>query len=193
MRGAQFDHFTGADEQHLLRRQAVENSGRQMHGGGGHRHRVGADGGGRTHLLGHGEGLLEQLAQQRAHGPGFFGGARRLLHLTQDLRLAQHHRIEAGGDAEHVTHRILLRMLVEIRVDLLRRQRMVFGQPVRSGLWIFSRAIQFGAVAGRQDRSFAHGFRPQQVVQGLAHARRVEGHLLADCERGRMVVDAQSE
>ena len=61
------------------------------------------------------------------------------------------------------------------------------------GLRILGRAIEFGAVAGGQDRGFAHRFRPQQVVQGLAHARWVEGHLLANCQRGGMVVDAQSE
>ena len=39
--------------------------------------------------------------------PSAAGAARQLLgllHLTEDLRLAQHHRVEAAGDAERVTH-----------------------------------------------------------------------------------------
>ncbi len=48
--GAQFDHFAGADEQHVLVGDAVEDALRQAHGGGGHRHAVGADLGGRCAL-----------------------------------------------------------------------------------------------------------------------------------------------
>jgi hypothetical protein len=124
--------------------------------------------------------------------PGLFGGARRLLHLAENLRLAQHHRIQPGGDAEHVAHGILLRMLVEVGMDLLRRQRMVLGQPVGGELRMLGGAVQLGAIAGGKDGGFAHRLLAQQVVQGLTHARRVERHLLANRERGRMVVDAQS-
>ncbi len=193
VRGAEFDHFAGADEEDFLFRQAVEDARRKMHRRGGHGNRVGADRGGRADFLGHREGALEQLAQQRADGSGFFGNARRLLHLAEDLRLAQHHRIQPRRDAEHVAHGFLLRMLVKIGLDLLRRQRVIFGQPVRRTLRVFGRAIQLGAVAGGQNRRFAHGLGPQQVVQGLTHARRIERHLLANRERGRMVIDAQSE
>jgi hypothetical protein len=118
---------------------------------------------------------------------------RRLLHLAEDLRFAQHHGIQARCDAEHVAHRILLRMLVKIGLDLLRRQCVVLGQPVCRTLRVLGRTIQLGAVARGQDRGFAYRLGPQQVVKGLTHARRVERHLLANRERGRMVVDAQSE
>ena len=61
----------------------------------------------RAHFLRHRERALEQLVQQRAERAGRLGRAHRLLHLAEDLRLAQHHRVEAGGDAERVAHRLL--------------------------------------------------------------------------------------
>ena len=108
MVGAQLDHLAGADEQHVLLVDAGENALRQAHRGGGHGNRVGADRGRCAHFLGHREGALEQLVQQRAQGAGLFGGLHRLLHLPEDLGFAQHHRIQPAGDAEGVLHRFLL-------------------------------------------------------------------------------------
>jgi hypothetical protein len=62
----------------------------------------------RAHLLGHGEGLLEELVQRRAQGPRALGGPDRLLDLSQDLRLADHHGVEAASDPERVLHRRLV-------------------------------------------------------------------------------------
>jgi hypothetical protein len=54
----------------------------------------------RAHFLGDRERALEQLVQRAAERARLVGLAHRLLHLAQDLRLAEHHRVEAGGDAE---------------------------------------------------------------------------------------------
>ncbi len=193
MRRAELDHLARADEQHTLLVEPFEDAFRKMHGGGGHRDDVGTDGRGRAHFLRHREGALEQLVEQRAEGAGLFGGTRRLLHLAEDLWLAEHHRVEAGSDAEHVAHRILLRMAIEVGLDAARRQRVILGQPVHRRGRLFGSAIQFHAVAGRQDRRLAHRPAAQQVVQCLRQALRVERHLLANVERGRMVIDAESE
>ena len=42
------------------------------------------------------------------HGECFF-------HLAQNLRLAHHHRVEAGGHAEQVAHRLLVAILEKMR------------------------------------------------------------------------------
>ena len=117
MVGAQLDHFAGADEQHVLLVDAGEDALRQAHRGGGHGHRIGADGGGAAHFLGHREGALEQLVQQRAHGAGLLGGFHRLLELAENLGFAQHHGIQPAGDAEGVLYRVLLRQRIKIRLD----------------------------------------------------------------------------
>jgi hypothetical protein len=59
-----------------------------------------------AHLLGDRKGALEQLVQGGAQGAGQPGLAHRQLDLAQDLRLAEHHRIQPRGDAEGVTRGI---------------------------------------------------------------------------------------
>jgi hypothetical protein len=162
-----------------------------MHRGRRHRDDVGADGGGGAHLLGHREGLLEQLVQQRAQGAGVLRHARRLLHLAEDLRLAQHHRIEPAGDAEHVAHGIAAGQGVQVGRDVPRRQLVILRQPVRRPLGRLGRAVQFGAVAGRQDGRLAHLPPARQFDQRLRQAQRIERHLLAHGKRRGMVVEAE--
>ena len=77
----------------------------ELHRGGRHRDRCAADVGLRAHVLRHGERALEQAIQHEAEAAGGFRVAHRLLHLAQDLRLAQHHRVEPARDAERVRDR----------------------------------------------------------------------------------------
>src|SRR5476651_2070122 len=64
-----------------------------------------ADLGGAAHFLGDREAALEQLVQIGAQAARLVGGADGVLDLAEDLRLAQHHRVQPGGDAEGVAHR----------------------------------------------------------------------------------------
>ena len=73
---------------------------------------MGADFRAAAHFLGDGKTALEQLVQIRAQAAGLVGRADGVLDLPQDLRFAQHHRIEPGGDAEGVAHGIVLRQHV---------------------------------------------------------------------------------
>jgi hypothetical protein len=56
-------------------------------------------------------------------------------------------------------------------------------------------AAQYSSVRLQVDRIAASrtDFLRNRSCKGLTHARRVERHLLANRERGRMVIDAQSE
>ena len=74
------------------------------HGGGGDRHGVGADLRLGAHALGDREGRLEQAVQHRAGRAGVLRGAVGVLELAEDLRLAEHHRVEARGHRERVVH-----------------------------------------------------------------------------------------
>jgi hypothetical protein len=62
VRGAQFDHFAGADEQHPGFAQVFEDAPGQPDRGSRHRHRMRTDLGGGAHFLGDRERSLEQLA-----------------------------------------------------------------------------------------------------------------------------------
>ena len=193
--GGQFDRVAGADQQDRGLVERGEHALRQPHRGECHRDRVRADAGIGTGALGHREGLLEQAIQrglQRAlaacHLPGF-------LHLAEDLRLAQHHRIQTGGDAEQVPHRIALLVAVEVGIELVRAQlavarQPVLGQALGSG---FHAAIDFGAVAGGQQRSLGHARLCQQVAQHPGQRGRRDREFLAQRDRRGLVIQSEGE
>lgn len=98
----QLNGLAGADQQRPRASEVVEDAAGQAHRGIGHRYRVLADTGAGAHLLGYREGVLKQQLQLAAEPAGL---SRRLvgaLELTENLRLAQHHRIEPHRDAHQV-------------------------------------------------------------------------------------------
>ena len=102
MRGEQVDHLAGADQQRGLLGHIFEDLLGQQHPGEGKRHRIAPDAGLRARALGGFIGLLEQAAQGRPDRLGRFGIRKRLLDLAENLRLAEHHRVQAGGHAENM-------------------------------------------------------------------------------------------
>ena len=114
VRGTQLDHFAGPDEQHLLLVQAGKDPRRELDRSRRHRHAVRANARGRAHFLGDRKRALKQLVQHGAQRPRVFRRARRLLHLTEDLRLPQHHRVQTGCDAKRVAYRVVARQGVDV-------------------------------------------------------------------------------
>ena len=190
--GTQFDHLAGANEEHALVRHPLENALGKMHRRRRHRHDVRPDRRRRAHFLRDGKSVLEQFVQQRAHRPSLFGTAGSVLHLTEDLRLAEDHRVEPARDAKDMPDRIALRIGIEIRRDFAQRQVMKTRQPVGSVLRLLRGEVQFGAIAGRQDRRLAHRPLVRQIMQRVVQALGLKRHLLANRERRRMVIQAKS-
>ena len=118
----------------------------------------------------------------------FFGG---LFHLAENLGLAQHHRIEAGGDAEGVIGGFLLRQQIQIGFYVARRQAVEVGHPFGDVGGFLSVAVNLGAVAGRKNRRFTRNAAyPGHIGQGLGQNVRRKRHPLADGNRSGMVVNA---
>jgi hypothetical protein len=86
----------------LISAQVFKQLAGQAHGGCGHADAVCTNLGAAAHLLGHGKAALKELVQCGAQCACGFGSAHRVFHLAQDLRFAQHHRIEPAGHAERV-------------------------------------------------------------------------------------------
>ncbi len=169
MGGGQLYHLAGADEQHPDVGQVFKQLAGQSHRGGSHADRVRADLGAGAHLLGDRERTLEQLVQRAAQGAGLFGHAHGILHLPQDLRLAQHHGIQPAGDAESVAGRLVVVQRIGVAAQLLGGDAAAVRQPVHHGLQLqlLAGAIDFGAVAGRDDgRLGAARQRASQPLQG---------------------------
>jgi len=201
MRGGEFDHLARADEQHVQIGDLGEDAFGEFDRGGGHADRMGADLGLGAHLFGDRERALEQLVEQGADGAGFVGRTHRLLHLAEDLRFAEHHRIEAAGHAECMADRVLLGQRIQMGRDLFGLELVVIGQPFRdlrmgvgdrSGI---ERAIQLGAVAGRDNGRFLHRLpeRRAQARQRAADRFGRETHALADRKRCGVMVESERE
>ena len=193
MRRREFNHFTGADEQHALLGNARINAFRQPHRSGSHRHRARADVGFAAYGFGDRESALEQLVEHPAQRAGLFGRAHRTLELAENLRLAQHHRIQTAGHAKCMFHRTRLRQLVQIRLDLRRLHAVVIRHPVDGRARFRGRAVDLGAVARGNDRRFADRPAVHQVTQGLRHLFGMENHPLTHIERRGLVVQSEGE
>ena len=82
------------------------------------RDRVARDRGLAAHAARHPERALEAGVEDAPGRPCADGGLVRLLRLPQDLRLAHHQRIEAGGDAKQVPDRLGVAPFVKVRGEL---------------------------------------------------------------------------
>lgn len=68
---------------------------------------------------------MKQPVQDGAYGSGLMRSIVVLFELTQNLRLADDHRIETRGDPKQMAHRIVSPVNVNVAIERLRR-------PVRS-------------------------------------------------------------
>ena len=69
------------------------------------------------------QGVAEQQVERRAHAALVLGDLPRRAHLAEDLALAEHRRVEPGGDLEQVLGGGVVVLAVEVRVQLVGAQR----------------------------------------------------------------------
>lgn len=190
MGGGEFYHLARPDEQHLLFGDVGKNALGKAHGRRRHRDHVGTDRSVAAHLLGHRKRALKELREQATQGPGGLRCAHRILHLAEDLRLTEHHRFEACGNAKRVPDRVALGEGVHVGLEIAGVHGMVVGQPVQR-LTRFARgAVKLGAVAGRQDRSLPDRHSVDEFGQRRLRPLGGKGHPLAHRNRCGLVVDS---
>src|SRR6185503_7873118 len=119
-----------------------------------------------------------------------------LLDLAEDLRLADHHRLQAGRHAEGVTDGFRIRVTVEDRVQLAAVARVIAGEEGLQGLYrarIVLAGVELHAVAGGEDHGLARPRLRAQAQERVAHLVLGEGEGLAHGERGRPVAHADDD
>ena len=90
----------------------------------------------------------------------FLGQRIRLFHLRKNLRLAQHHAVQAGRDGEQMPHDAFAALLKEIVENLVRIQAAAIGEKLDNLLmrWrfgvLFGRGVQLDAIARRKQHRF---------------------------------------
>ena len=169
--------LAGADQQHLPAGQVAEDALGQDRGGGRcGRCRV-ADRSLRPHLPPDAQRLAEEPVEQRAGRPERVGGP----NLAENLRLAPHARVEAGGDAEEVLRRLVVGAPIESGIDSAER---VGGTVFGAG----AGHVELGPIAGRKADGLPLFAR--ELAREFGRFVRVERDPLAHLESGAVMRDA---
>ena len=195
--GGQLAHLPGADEQDSAPREAGEDLLRQLDGGKGDGDRVARDVRFRPHFLRDRKCLREEGVQRRPHRLAGLCERECVFHLSQDLWLAHHHRVEARRHAEGVTDRLLVHVGVDERLDGRGIDAAVLAETAehrRAGLaGRVGDGVDLHTVArGEQDR-FRRDARRLQVADQLAQLILLDGELLAQAHGRRAVIQAGDE
>ncbi len=184
--GGELAHFAGADHHHAAALQVAEDLFRERDRREADRHGARSEPGLGPHPLADAERRVEQPVQDRADRAGVRGGGVRLLHLPENLRLANDERVEPGGDPEQVSRRVEVGALVDVRHQRRSIDAMELGdEPDELGacaVALIAGGIQLGAVAGRQDDGLA---RSAALVPARAapHRARAPGNRSARAAR----------
>ena len=198
MRGGQLDHFARAHKQHPGISQVFKQLACQAHGGGRHADAVGADLGSGAHFLGNRKAALEQLVERGAQRTRMLGCAHCVLHLSQNLRLAQHHRVQPAGNAESMAGDRAVFQRVRMRAQHFAADTAAVRQPVQRVVHrgMVASAVNLGAVAGGNDGGFDTPVRivlAQRLAQAVQRRRDLierERETTAQIERRGVVIDA---
>ena len=118
VRGGELAGLAGAHDEHGVVLELAEHLEGQLDGRGADAHGALADGRLGAHALAHFERVPEQAVEDDAGATAFAGLLVGGLHLGDDLRLADDHRIEARGDAEQVRDGPVPGVAVQARLEL---------------------------------------------------------------------------
>ena len=155
--GAQLDHLARAYKQHVGLAQVFEQLRGQAHGGGGHADRMRANFGGAANLFGHCKRALEELVERGTQSARVGCCAHGVLHLTQNLGLAEHHGVEPTGYSERMPCGIVFLQGVGVGLQSVWSNTTRVGQPIQGllDLLLAASAVNFCAVTGRQNGDLA--------------------------------------
>ncbi len=166
----------------------------QLDGRRAHAHRALADGRLGAHALADLERVPEQAVEDDTGAATLAGELIGSLHLRHDLRLADHHGVEARGDAEQVGDGAVARVAVEARLQLGVGDAGVARQGGDAGVARRQRVVrvgvQLGAVAGAERDGLAGHAALEQLLGHAQGALLVQRETLAQLERGGLVRDA---
>ncbi|ABC28577.1 conserved hypothetical protein [Hahella chejuensis KCTC 2396] len=148
------------------------------------------------HPLRDSECMLKQAIQWAAQRTSGSAGSMRFFHLPKNLRLAQHHGINAAGDAHHVLRSIFIIIYIAAGFQLGEADLMVLPKPLYQAYFIrFSRggAVQLRAIARGKDCDFVDVGAAAQALQRISQLFRAERHLLPDRNRGGFMINTYNK
>jgi hypothetical protein len=140
------------------------------------------------------KGTMEEFVEKGAGGSGFGRQVIGSLDLTQDLRLALNHRIEAGGNPEDMSYSFLFAEAVEVPFEFIQGEAMVAAKKVlqlRIGLPLFmGSCIDLYSIAGGEYHGLFHGGQRSGLPERILQIVLLKGQSLPDLEGGSLVIQA---
>ena len=127
----------------------------------------------------------------RAHRSNGASGGVGFLDLSKNLGLADHHGIEAGGDAKNVTDGLIFAKFVEMTFKLAEIDLEILAQEFTQVAGaVLHVGDKFNAVASGDDHALGHSGMLGQFLAGLRQSRFRNGQALAHLDRRGLVIDA---
>src|SRR5580658_1788286 len=160
---------------------------------------MGADLGFGADAFGGGEGRLEQLFELPGHSAAGAGDSIGLFHLAEDLRLADNHGVEAGGDAEEMAHGLAIAVLVDvgrecgaIEAEVIQKKadKLIARIGARVGADSVDCGQNLNAVAGGDDHAFLHAGDGGEQARHFGQVVAADGDALAQLNGSGFVVHA---
>ena len=187
-------HRAGADHERL---RAGDGHRAALEGGGDQRRGRAVDVGLGVRPLADAQRLLEEGVERRADGAVLLADAQRLAGLAEDLALAHHHRVEAGGHLEEVGDGALVVVDVEVRQQrlggLLGARDEETGQVLHAAVEAVDLGVDLETVAGHDRRRLGDVLPTHHVLDELGGALTVECELLEQLDGSGLVGDADDE
>ena len=192
MAGGQFAHLAGSDEVHRLAVQTAEDLLRQFDGDRCDGDRRSGDGGLIADLFGYGKGAGEELIELRVDRAEGARGGVGFLDLTENLRLADHHGIQAGGDAEDVLDGLQALVLEDVGLVLAAAEAEVLAhEALQIAMAVLGAGEDLHPVAGGDDHGLLDAFHGGELGESLGQARLGNGKALPHLDRRRFVIHTQ--
>ncbi len=126
----QVAHLAGADDQHGLVAEGVEDLAGDVHRDAGDRELAAVHAGLLADELADPDRLLEDLVEDRPDGLAAIGRLVGVADLAEDLPLAEHQALQAGGDAEQVADGRLVVVGDQVRRHQLRGDLVEISQEI---------------------------------------------------------------
>ena len=193
----QLGHLAGADDEHRRVAQVADDLARQAERRVADRHRALGQLGLAPHALAGGERGVEQAVEERAGRVQIGRGRVGLLHLAEDLRLADDERIEPGGDPEQVAGGVGFAAGVDVRPQIVGRhgagRRQEAGHRLVAVLEAVAGRVELGPVAGREQHHFAERRIAGQRRHRLAEIAGGERQPLAQVDGRGVMADAEDQ
>ena len=190
----QLAHLAGADHDDGAAAQIAEDLAGERRRRESDRDRARAEAGLGAHALADRKRRMEEPIEDRADDLHVVGDGVRLFHLTENLRLADDQRIEAGGDPEEMSRGVEVGDVVDVRRDRRTIDAVELADEAHQirarRRHIVAGDVQLGAIAGRQHdrlaRRAARGERRQRAGEPV----HVKIDPLAQLDRRGLVTDS---